>query len=145
MKSMILPWFSISANAQSNFKSFFDFSRPKKAWVLLHSFKAVRSLEAFKEANRVIDSITKNNLLGGDATGGQIDAFRHGYWMAQLYQEIGKRTTRSLGKAHKKRKFENRVVPDKISSEMDLYNNNVGLKLISKGSKVSKKRLIYRP
>ena len=35
-------------------------------------------------------------------------------------------------------------MPDKISSTMDLYNNEQGLKLMSKGSKVSKKGLIYR-
>jgi hypothetical protein len=72
--------------------------------------------------------------------------------MARLRQEIGKRAAFSLGKSHEKenyltynkRKLENGVVPDKISSEMDLYNNNEGLKLISKGNKVSEKGLIYR-
>jgi hypothetical protein len=133
-------------------KSFFDLSCPKKVWVLLHPFKAVKSLEISKEANRVKDSIKKNKFLDGDASGGQVDAFRHAYWMARLRQEIGKRAAFSLGKSHEKenyltynkRKLENGVVPDKISSEMDLYNNNEGLKLISKGNKVSEKGLIYR-
>ena len=151
---LILLFFmvSISANTQSKFKSFFDLSFPKKAWVLLHPFKAVKSLEISKDANRITDSIKKTNLLDGDASGGQVDAFRHAYWMARLHQKIGERAARSLGEAHekenyltyKKRKLENGFVPDKISSEMDLYNNNEGLKLISKGSKVSKKGLIYR-
>ena len=55
--------------------------------------------------------------------------------MARLNQEIGKSAARSLGKAHEKdnyRQFkdqllEDGVFPDKISSEMDLINNNVGL------------------
>ena len=34
-------------------------------------------------------------------------------------------------------------MPDKIALEMDLYNNNGGLKLILKGSKISKKGLVY--
>ena len=155
MKRLLVLLFftvSISVNAQSKFKSFFDLSCPKKVWVLLHPFKAVKSLEISKEANRVTDSIKKTNLLDGDASGGQVDAFRHTYWMARLHQEIGKRAAFSLGKFHekenyltyKKRKLENGVVPDKISSEMDLHNKNEGLKLISKGNKVSEKGLIYR-
>ncbi len=36
------------------------------------------------------------------------------------------------------------VVPDKISSEMDLFNNDVGLTLTRKGNKTTKKNLIYR-
>ena len=72
--------------------------------------------------------------------------------MARLHQEIGKSAARSLGKAHekenyltfKKNKLEDGVVPDEISSEMDLYNNEQGLKLILKGSEVSNKGLIYR-
>mgnify|MGYP005993368817 CR=1 FL=1 len=35
-------------------------------------------------------------------------------------------------------------MPDEISSEMDLYNNEQGLQLITKGSKISKKGLIYK-
>ena len=72
--------------------------------------------------------------------------------MARLTQEIGKRSARSLGKAHekenyltyKKRKLEDGVVPDEISSTMDLHNNDEGIKLISRGSVVSKKGLIFR-
>ena len=79
----------ISTNAQTNFKSFFDLSRPKKTWVLFHPFKAIKSLEISKEAKRIADSIKKTNLLDGDASGGQVDAFRHAYWMARLRQEIG--------------------------------------------------------
>jgi hypothetical protein len=143
---------SISVNSQSSLKDFFKLSGPKRTWVLFHPFKAKKSLKISKEANRVADSIKRTNVLDGDASGGQVDAFRHAYWMARLTQEMGKRAARSLGKAHekenyityKKRKLEDGVVPDEISSEMDLYNNEEGIKLISKGSKVSKKGLVYR-
>ena len=143
---------SISVNSQSSLKDFFKLSGPKRTWVLFHPFKAKKSLKISKEANRVADSIKRTNVLEGDASGGQVDAFRHAYWMARLTQEMGKRAARSLGKAHekenyityKKRKLEDGVVPDEISSEMDLYNNEEGIKLISKGSKVSKKGLVYR-
>jgi hypothetical protein len=144
--------FSTTINSQSNFKSFFDLSGPKRTWVLFHPFKATKSLEISKETNKVADSIRKTNLLDGDASGGQVDAFRHAYWMARLRQEIGKSAARSLGKAHEKENYltykklqlEDGIVPDEISSKMDLHNNEQGLKLITRNSNVSKKGLIYR-
>lgn len=143
---------TFSVSAQSNFKKFFKLSPPIKKWIFFHPFTSFTSLEISKETNRISDSIKKTNVLDGDASGGQVDAFRHAYWMARLHQEIGERAARSLGKAHekenyltyKKKKLEEGIVPDEISSTMDLYNNEQGLKLMSKGSKVSKKGLIYR-
>ncbi|QOD59882.1 hypothetical protein H9I45_11040 [Polaribacter haliotis] len=144
--------FVVSTNAQSDFKSFLKLSGPIKTWVLFHPFKAKKSLEISMETNRVADSIRKTNLLDGDPAGGQVDAFRHAYWMARLRQELGKSSARSLGKAHerdnyityKKMKLEDGVVPDEISSEMDLYNNEEGLKIITRNSEVSKNGLIFR-
>ena len=153
-KKLTLLFFMISmlTNAQSNFKSFFELSGPKKVWVFFHPFKAKESYRISQEANRVSDSIKKTNLLDGDASGGQVDAFRHAYWMARLRQEIGKSAARSLGKAHekenyktfKKNQLEDGVVPDEISSIMDLHNNEEGLKLTVKRSELSQKSLIYK-
>ena len=150
--SILVIILATSIYSQSSYKSFFELSGPKRTWVLFHPFKAKKSLEVSKEANKVADSIKKSNLLDGDTSGGQVDAFRHAYWMARLHQEIGKSAARSLGKAHEKenyltfkeRKLEDGVLPVEISSKMDLYNNEQGLKLISRRSKVSKKGLIYR-
>jgi hypothetical protein len=144
--------FTVKINSQSNFKSFFKLSGPKKTWVLFHPFKATKALKISHEARSVSDSIKTTNLLDGDVAGGQVDAFRHAYWMARLHQEIGESAARSLGKAHEKEnyitfkelKLEDGFLPDEISSKMDLYNNEQGLKLISKGSKTSKNGLIYR-
>ena len=155
MKKLLVLFFflfSLSMSAQSDLKNFFKLSGPIKTWVIFHPFKAKLSLKISNETNKVSDSIRKTNLLDKDASGGQVDAFRHAYWMARLRQEIGKRAARSLGKAHekdnyityKKTKLEDGVVPDEISSEMDLHNNEEGLKLTTKGSKVSRKGLIYR-
>lgn len=144
--------FTISTNSQSNFKKFFDLSCPIKTWVILHPFKATEALKISNEAQKVSDSIQKLNVLDGDGNGGQVDAFRHAYWMARLHQEIGESAARSLGKSHekenyltyKKLKLEEGVVPDEISSKMDLYNNEQGLKLISRESEVSRNGLMYR-
>ena len=143
---------SMIANAQSNVKSFFDLSGPKKVWVFFHPFKAKKSYRISQEANRVSDSIAKTNVLDGDGSGGQVDAFRHAFWMARLRQEIGKSAARSLGKAHerenyqtfKKNQLEDGIVPDEISSIMDLHNNEEGLKLIVRRSEMSQKSLIYK-
>jgi len=150
---VLLFTFSISIGfSQSNYKKFKKLSSPKKWWVIFHAFKAKKALQISNEANKVSDSIRKTNLLDKDHAGGQVDAFRHAYWMARLRQEIGKSAARSLGKAHekenylmyKKRKLEQGIVPDEISSEMDLFNNEIGLTLTIKGSKTSKKGLIYK-
>ena len=149
---LLIFFMSVHINAQSNFKIFLKSSCPIKTWVVFHPFKAKKALEISLETNKVADSISKTSLLDGDTAGGQVDAFRHAFWMARLHQKIGERAARSLGIAHekenyvtfKKNNLEDGVVPDEIASEMDLYNNEEGLKLIRKGSKVSKKGLIYR-
>lgn len=133
-------------------KGFFDLSGPKRMWVLFHPFKAKKSYRISIETNKVSDSIAKTDLLDGDRTGGQVDAFRHAYWMARLRQEIGKSAARSLGKAHekenyqtfKKRQLEDGAVPDEISSIMDLHNNEEGLKLVKNRSKISQEALILK-
>ncbi|WP_397444716.1 DUF6973 domain-containing protein [Polaribacter sp. R77954] len=137
---------------QSNHKNFFTLSGPAKKWVLLHPLKAKKALRISLEAKRISDSIQKTNVLDGDASGGQVDAFRHAFWMARLHQELGKSAARTLGKAHekenyitfKKGKLEDGTLPDEISSKMDLWNNEQGLKLTKKGSKIPKNGLIFR-
>lgn len=149
---ILLFCFWFCGYSQSNFQKFKKLSAPKKCWVIWHPFKAKKALLISNEAKKVSDSIRKTNLLDGDHSGGQVDAFRHAYWMARLHQEIGKNAARSLGKVHekdnyltyKKRKLEDGVVPDEISSTMDLFNNDIGLSFTKKGGKTPRKTLIYR-
>lgn len=153
-KTLFLLFFtvSISLEAQSNFKVFLKSSCPIKTWVVFHPFKAKKAFAISLEAYKVSDSIVKTDLLDGDASGGQVDAFRHAYWLARLHQEIGMYAARSLGKAHEKENYitfkrsqlEDGVVPDEISSTMDLYNNEEGLKLTKRRSKTSRNSLIYK-
>ena len=97
-----LLFFSAISVSQSNWKQFKKLSSPKKIWVLFHPFKANKALMVSKEAYRIADSIKKSPLLDGDASGGQVDAFRHAFWMASLTAEIGWRKARKLGVAHEK-------------------------------------------
>lgn len=155
MKTLpILCFLIICSNlkAQTNWEHFKKQSPPIKMWVLLHSFKAEKAHKISLEVQKISDSIVKTNLLDKDASGGQVDAFRHAFWMAMLQSEIGKCAAKSLGKAYeranyksfKKRKLENGILPDKPAMKMDLYNNKVGLKFSKKGDSISAKSLIYK-
>lgn len=123
--------------AQSNFSKFKKLSGAEKCWVLTHPFIAKRTLKITQSVLLVTDSIRRSSVLDGDANGGQVDAFRHAYWMASVARQFGKHRALQLGKAHekgnyrdyKKHRNENGVVPDKISSEMDLWNNALGADL----------------
>ena len=143
---------SLQIFSQSNWQAFKKLSCAEKTWVVFHVFKAKKAFEVPKEAQRVADSVAKTSLLDGDKNGGQVDAFRHAYWMARLHQEIGKNAALKLGKAHeksnyqqyKKQQLENGEIPDKISSEMDLFNNSIGVTYTEKGIPYPKNGLIYR-
>jgi len=155
MKKVLLFYcflFCIQGFSQSNWQQFKKLSCPKKTWFIFHVFKAKKAFELSKEAQRVADSVAKTPLLDGDKNGGQVDAFRHAYWMARLRQEIGENAARKLGKAHektnyqqyKKSQLEDGENPDKVSSEMDLFNNSIGLLYTEKGVPYPKKGLIFR-
>ncbi|MCB0410358.1 MAG: hypothetical protein KDD29_09065, partial [Flavobacteriales bacterium] len=112
-------------------------SCPEKWWVIGHPFVAKKALKISLEARQKTDSIQQNKILIGEGNGDPIDAFRHAYWMAKLTQTIGERKARKLGIAHEKGNYrdfkignkEDGTLPDKISSEMDLLNNEVGIKI----------------
>jgi hypothetical protein len=131
-------------------KSFSNVSSPEKAWVFFHPFKAKKAFLISKEAEKIKDSIGKAEIIGNDNNGGHLDAFKHSFWMARLSQGIGKGASLSLGKAHekgnyktfKKHKLEDGFLPDKPSSDMDLFNNMIGVEIGKKNKKASKKELI---
>lgn len=123
--------------SQSKIKSFKKLSCPEKWWVVWHPFVAKKAFNISHLARQKTDSIKQNKILKGKGNGDQVDAFRHTFWMAKLANEIGWRRAKSLGRAHekgnykdyKKRRLEDGEVPDKISSDMDYFNNDVGIEL----------------
>ena len=154
-KSLLILVLLIFCNqliAQTNWQRFWKQSCPIKTWVLLHPFKAKKALLISKEATKTADSIAKTNLLDKDVSGGQVDAFRHAYWMAKLHQEIGRNAARTLGKAHerdnyisfKKGYFEDGIYPDYASKKMDLFNNKIGLTFSVRNDMRSNVGLIYK-
>ncbi|MFH2141793.1 MAG: hypothetical protein ABIJ97_05185 [Bacteroidota bacterium] len=128
---------SLDAQDASNWEQFKKISRPEKWWVLLHPFIANKAFRISIEARKVTDNISNDRQLDGDPNGGQIDAFRHTYWMARLSQEIRPSKARKLGKAHEKGNKidfkrhikEEGTLPDSVSCLMDLLNNESGIKI----------------
>ena len=135
-----------SSSGQSLLKKFSKLSSPEKCWVILHPFKAKRAFRISILAEHATDSIFKTNLQDNDRNGGQVDAFRHAFWMAMLAQKIGKRSAKNLGKAHekgnykqfKKNKLEDGTLPDAPSSKMDLHNNNIGIETYKANKKATR-------
>jgi len=124
----------------------------EKLWVVTHPFVAKKARKISIEARKITAEVKKSEELNGEGNGDQIDAFRHTYWMARLAQEIGTEKAKSLGIAHekgnyrtyKRRRKEDGVIPDKISSEMDLFNNNVGLVIGEKTTTNDLKNIIVQ-
>jgi len=147
---VLVIFFSLNAFSQNTVHSFFDLSSPERWWVVTHPFKAKKAFHISKEVLKITDSVGKLNLIENDKNGGQLDAFKHSYWLARLSQKIGQNPAIKLGKAHekgnyqtfKKHQLEDGALPDKISSEMDFFNNDVGVSIVAKNKNLTQKELI---
>jgi len=139
----------VSAQHSSAFKKFNKLSCPEKCWVFWHPFIAKKAYLKTQDVLKITDSIARITVLDGDKNGGQVDAFRHSYWMALLSRYIGSRRALKLGRAHeranhidfKKHRLEDGSHPDKASGEMDLYNNRVGAAITKENKTASDKEL----
>ncbi len=124
----------LNITAQNKFS---QISRPEKIWVLMHPFSSKKAFTITKNVLIIVDSIKAIGIIGCDINGGKLDAFKHAYWMANLSKSIGNKKAKSLGIAHekgnklqfKKQKTEDRILPDSISCEMDLFNNIQGIEI----------------
>lgn len=128
--------FPLMVLSQSHVHQFHSLSSPEKRWVLFHPFAAKKAWRCTQLARVATDSLEKNNVLK-DGNGGQLDAFRHAYWMALLVQEISPRKAKKLGVAHekgnyrdwKKGKLEEDARADSMACVMDLQNNISGISI----------------
>ena len=125
-------------------------SKHEKRWAITHPFQVKRAHRISKQAQKTADSIRQISQLDQDANGGQVDAFRHAFWMSTLSQGIGYRSARKLGKAHEKTNYEqfkkgekeDGGLPDAAASEMDLFNNEFGISLYKNNKKASRETYI---
>jgi len=146
----LLFFLTVRASGQDSPQSHYRaLSCPEKWWVIFHPFIAKKTYRLSIQAREVSKELLKDSFFDGDENGGQIDAFRHSYWMALLSQNICWRKARSLGKAHEKGNYlafkkgqkEEDLLPDSLSSVMDLYNNGVGLEIGKSTKKISDEEL----
>ncbi|MCX7953778.1 MAG: hypothetical protein N3A01_01155 [Bacteroidales bacterium] len=132
---LILLFFSINIKAQSLLKVFLSLECPEKWWVITHIFKAKKIYKLSQIALKETELLRADTTLDGDICGGQLDAFRHAYWMALVTKYYGPKRALSLGKAHErsnykmflKGKLEEHSYPDYESTQMDYLNNDVGI------------------
>ena len=125
------------AQQKSPIKQLSKLTCPEKMWVLAHPFIASKAWKITRFVLQVTDSVRTSGLLDGDPDGGQVDAFRHAFWMAVLSHNIQLKKAYKLGVAHEKgnyleyknNKIEEKTSPDKISSDMDFWNNKKGLEI----------------
>lgn len=118
-------------------KTVIKVSAPERCWALTHPFVAGRALKLANEAREETARLLRDSLLDADPNGGQLDAFRHAYWMARMAQSMCWKKAIRLGIAHekgnyrsfKKGKLEDGERSDSLASVMDLFNNQIGAKL----------------
>jgi hypothetical protein len=119
----------------STLHSFLKLSTAEKKWTIGHVFIAKKAWMITERCRFVTDSLGKLGIPDRDHSDGKLDAFRHTFWMATLSEKIGVRKSLSLGWAHeqgnyrdfKRGRFEEGDLPDKASTDMDLYNNKIGV------------------
>jgi len=129
----VIPLMGKSQN--STLHSFLKLSSAEKKWAIGHLFIAKKAWVITERCHFVTDSLEKTGIPDRDPSGGKLDAFRHSFWMATLSEKIGVRKSLSLGRAHekgnyrdfKRNRFEEGDIPDKTASNMDLFNNKIGV------------------
>lgn len=127
-------FFSSGIPAQHE-SGFFKVKGPVKLWIITHPFSACNAKRIAEKARIKTNELRIDQRLDGLENGGQLDAFRHAYWMALTSQKYNCRRAFRLGRAHEKG---NRIdfikgnreegeLPDSVSVAMDLHNNCKGV------------------
>lgn len=148
--SLLFIFFTADMVAQGMSSSFSSLSSPEKWWVIWHPFKARTAFISSMRTLEITDSIKSTKMIGSDLNGGKLDAFKHAYWMADLSKQIGAKPALKLGQAHEKGNYrdfvrgkkEDGYLPDKASSDMDLFNNRKGALLSEKSVVFTEEQMI---
>lgn len=128
---------TLQAYNQSRVAAFFRLSGPEKCWTFTHLCKAGKAHRITTYVRNETARMYRAQELDTFNHGGKLDAFRHAFWMACLAEKIGASASRKLGQAHergnykafKKGKTEDGFLQDATAVEMDLYNNEEGLRI----------------
>lgn len=106
-------------------------------WAVFHPIAAFKVKAQLPKAMEIYKEVKKQGVLDNYESGGKLDAFRHTYVMAFLARKIKPKKLLKLGIAHEKdnkiqflkQKLEQGERPDSLACEMDLRNNQLGIKL----------------
>ncbi len=112
-----------------------DIGKYQIKWAITHPIAAIKVKKLYNRNIAVYHNIKKNKLLDTIECNGQLDAFRHAFFMACFAQRIKSKKLKKLGIAHekdnaylsKKHIIEFSEVVDSASTNMDLYNNEIGI------------------
>lgn len=140
--SLVNPGFSQT-------KTFSSLSKYEKRWAFFHPFAACKIRKHQKEMYAVYEEVKTKKLLDLYENGGKLDAFRHTFAMAYFSRFVCVKKLRKLGKAHEKGNYldflkniaEDGEIPDSISSEMDLKNNELGFSIGESFKKIQTEEL----
>lgn len=133
--ALLLVAFCRQLVAGGTYKPWQKISRPEKLWSVAHPFKAKKVYRCGLRAKHVTDSLRRAGVMT-DADGGQLDAFRHAYWMALMITEgLPERSVRTVGEKHEKGNYlgfrkgelEDSSRADSMATVMDLRNNEKGI------------------
>lgn len=122
---------SFSQNRKEIIKSL---SLKDKIWVMKNYSSIKKAYKISLCVLKTMDSLNRENFLGGNTEGGKFDAFRHIYWTYSLTKEIGEEKTRRVGEIYENYNryiFNNSDYSgyDSVSMAMDLFNNEIGIEL----------------
>ncbi len=114
-------------------------------WAIGHPFAAIKVKKISKKCDAAFLSGDIKQQLDSYSSGGQLDAFRHVFYMAAYSQKIRVKKVRKLGKAHEKANYRQFVksqneegeLPDSLASVMDLQNNELGFAIGCNNRKIS--------
>jgi len=130
-------------------KTFSSLSKYEKRWAFFHPFAVLKIKKYQKEMYAVYEEVKKSQVLDSYSNGGKLDAFRHVFAMAYFSRSVKAKKLRKLGKLHEKGNYlqflkgveEDGELPDSLSCEMDLRNNELGLALGKEFKKVAVEEL----
>lgn len=136
----------LSIKLPSQKKGLFD---PVALWGISHPFAAAKIKKINRQCLTIYNQKELKTRLDSFNSGGQLDAFRHVFFMAAFHQKVNAKKLRKLGKAHENKNYrqflkgeqQGEFRHDSLSMVMDLHNNEVAFGLKSSGTFVSLEEL----
>lgn len=117
----------------------------EKRWAIVHPFAALKVNRIQKKCYQIYNQPFLKTKLDDYSNGGELDAFRHLFFMSAFAQKIKIKKIRKLGLAHEKGNYkqflhsdlEEKEIPDSLSTVMDLKNNELGFVFGKKNKSLS--------